>query len=183
MLRRVTSSFVIAIKVAIIGFGKSFSEDEDIESILGYRDPLTNLLNLKAFESDRKNVENGYALVVIDIDSFKTINDSKGHLHGDMILKRLAGILERATGMHGRCYRLHGDEFALIVRQTEVDRICNEIRKNIREEDGFTVSQGIVLELQDGANDNAFNLADAALYESKRNGRDRITTSFPAIAA
>lgn len=182
MLQRITSSFTIAIKVAIIGFGKSFNGNEDIESILGYRDQLTNLFNLKAFELDRKKIKNGYALVVIDIDAFKKINDTKGHLFGDMVLKRLAGIIELATDMHGRCYRLHGDEFALIIRRVQVDSVCEEIRKNIREEDGFTISQGVVLELQNEVSDHAFNLADSALYESKRAGRDRITTAIPETA-
>jgi len=182
MFRRISKSVSIAIKAAFISFEKSYIRNEDLESILGYRDGLTNILNRKAFERDKKRFKQGWALVIIDIDNFKNINDTRGHVAGDIVLKRLAGILAEQACPGGIPYRIGGDEFVLIVPKSKVNSICNAIRRNIRAEDSFTVSQGVVLDTGPEAIDKQMHLADMALYESKRNGKNRTTVHTPALA-
>jgi diguanylate cyclase (GGDEF)-like protein len=171
MIRRIAESVKLAVRVAVIGFDMAFHEHRDMESILGFTDELTQLPNLKAFERARRHVEPGYALVLIDIDNFKQINDTRGHLQGDAVLRRLAGILNRAVGGNGTSFRLHGDEFALLVRRSEVEGICREIQAGIRQGDSFSVSQGIVDDLADNVTDCEIGRADEALYRNKRRGK------------
>lgn len=85
MIRRITKSINIAVHVAILGFQKSYNRGETIDSILGYTDSLTRIPNRKAFERDRKYIDEKYSLIMIDIDDFKRINDDNGHLFGDKI--------------------------------------------------------------------------------------------------
>ncbi len=182
MLQRITKSINIAVHVAILGFDKSYNEGETVDSILGYTDTLTKIPNRKAFERDRRKYKKGYSLVMLDIDNFKRINDTKGHLFGDTILKRMAMILIKTIGPRGRGYRISGDEFALIVPQKNVKKICMAIRKNVRREDCITISQGVVLNLENGITEKSINEADTAMYQSKTNGRGKITVSIPVVA-
>ena len=182
MIRRITKSINIAVNVAILGFKKSYERGETIDSILGYTDSLTKIPNRRAFERDKKNYDRGYSLVMLDIDNFKRINDTRGHLFGDKILKRLAKTLQNIVGSDGKVYRISGDEFVLIVPKFKVKSICTAIKSNVRREDSITISQGIVLSLENGITDDTIQKADTAMYKSKERGKDRITTTIPAVA-
>lgn len=181
MFRRITKSFNIAVHVAIVGFEKSY-KGETVDSILGYTDSLTKIPNRKAFERDKGKFGGRYSLVLLDIDNFKRINDTRGHLFGDRILKRLANILKEAVVPGGKVYRIAGDEFALIAPRNKVKSICVAIRKNVRREDSITISQGVVLNLENGITDKSLKEADTAMYQSKTNGKGKITVSIPAVA-
>jgi GGDEF domain-containing protein len=87
------------------------------------------------------------------------------------VLRRLAGILKQAVGGNGTSFRLHGDEFALLVRRSEVERICREVQASIRQGDSFSVSQGVVYDLAQNVTDHEIGRADEALYRSKRSGK------------
>jgi len=182
MIRRISKSISLAVKIAFISFNKSFRSNEDIDSIMGYIDPLTNIPNRRAFYRDRNKYKNEYALVMIDVDKFKNINDSLGYAQGDSVLRRLATILEETVGSTGTVYRIGGDEFVLIVQKSKVLQICREIRRNIRKEDSFTISQGVVTESEDLVTEENLSCAHSALSYSKINGRNQITTAIPAVA-
>ena len=181
MLKRITKSISIAVKVAVVGFEKSFRENEELDSILGYVDCLTGIPNRRAFERDKAKFKQGYSLVLIDIDKFKIINDNKGYVFGDTVLKRLAGILSEAVNSHGNAYRIGGDEFVLIIPKSKVYTICRHIRKHLRKRDSVTISQGVLLDLEGEITDGEICLADVALHQSKSNGKDRISTFLPAF--
>lgn len=182
MIRRITTSINIAVHVAILGFQKSYNRGETIDSILGYTDFLTRIPNRKAFERDRKKIDERYSLIMIDIDDFKKINDNNGHLFGDKILKRLAKMLKELVSPDGRVYRIGGDEFILIIPKSRVKSMCIAIRQNLRREDSFTISQGVVLSIKNGVTEDTIQKADTAMYRSKARGKDRITTTIPAVA-
>jgi diguanylate cyclase (GGDEF)-like protein len=175
MIARIAKSATIAVKAAIFGFEKSFRYGETIDSILGYIDDLTQLPNRRAFERDIVNIDRSNSLIMIDIDNFKSINDSKGHVFGDIILKRLAHIMRKSVGPHGTIYRLGGDEFIIVVTAVHVVSVCIGIRAQLRKEDSFTISQGVVGCLDRTKNRDVVDLADKALYASKTNGKNRIT--------
>lgn len=182
MISRIAKSVSIAIKVAVISFDHAFNSGQEIDDILGYKDELTKLPNFKAFKRDFPSLNEEYALVLIDVDNFKLINDYYGHGFGNSILKRIAFILNYSVAFCGTAYRLHGDEYALIVPKDEVERICEEIKEHIRSEDTVTISQGVVV--FEGENipfDKLFKTADKALYQSKRNGKGMMTM-IPVIA-
>jgi diguanylate cyclase len=181
MLKKFARGLSVAVQVAVVGFDKAFNADESIESILGLLDPLTRIPNRKAFEQERESFAGGYSLIMVDIDNFKKINDTRGHAHGDQVLRRLAAILKDVVAPNGRAYRIAGDEFFCIVPQWQVVSACEAIRNSLRQDDEFTVSQGVVMTFTNGLTHEVVTQADAALYRSKAEGRN--TVMMAAIAA
>ena len=149
-------------------------------------DPLTGLGNHRAFheEFDRelaRAARHGHALslALIDVDDFKPVNDTYGHSHGDRTLADLAACL-RKTRVEDRHFRIGGDEFAILlpyVTGEEAKLVLERLRGMIETAmQGLTVSIGIA-DLEESVEDSGTlrERADAALYESKRTGRNRIT--------
>ncbi len=161
-------------------------------------DALTNLANRKAFDEELKRAHaeasttsRPLTLAVIDIDHFKNFNDTWGHQTGDQVIRYVASVIGR-IGEAPRCAaRYGGEEFGVIFpgeRSAEVQAALEEIRKEIcsrtlkrrsTEEDLGTVSVSIGLaEARPGESAHALmERADAALYVSKRTGRNRVTLS------
>jgi two-component system cell cycle response regulator len=128
------------------------------------------------------------ALVMIDIDHFKDINDTYGHLAGDSVLRELAMILQKRLRPDDELGRYGGEEFCAILPETPLDgatRIGEELRKMV-EEHSFvvegerikvTISVGVA-ELQKGMDIKAFyKAADDMLYQAKRTGRNRVCSA------
>lgn len=157
------------------------------------RDPLTNLLNRAQFDTNmRRMAERGEpcSLAILDIDHFKSVNDTYGHPVGDQVICRLAKLLEdgvRSTDFVGR---MGGEEFALLMPACDVDNalsVLNRLRIQFsqclfRGGDGpafnCTFSGGLVELRADFT--GAYEDADNALYESKKKGRNRVTVRpFP----
>lgn len=152
------------------------------------RDPLTNLLNRAQFDTNMRRLsEQGSdtALAIIDIDHFKSVNDTYGHPVGDQVICRLAKLLEdgvRSTDFVGR---MGGEEFGLLMPACSVEdamRVLNRLRRMFGEQsfvggasDEFkcTFSGGLVPLSAD--HQASYKAADDALYESKKMGRNRVT--------
>jgi diguanylate cyclase (GGDEF)-like protein/PAS domain S-box-containing protein len=168
--------------------------ERDLER-LAYRDPLTGLLNRRRFgetleyELARMRRYGGLAaLLVIDVDRFKRVNDSIGHKAGDDVLCAVAETLRRRLRVTDVAARMGGDEFAVLgigVKSAEEARtIAADIAEAIRSQSiltsgravQVTVSIGVaILDPQSGTTeDSAFVTADDAMYQAKRSGRDRI---------
>ena len=97
MISRITKSVSVAVKAAFISFEKSYVRNEDLESIMGYKDALTEIPNQKAFNRDKKNLGKDLALVIIDIDNFKNIN-ARLHESGiDAIFHTYAFFIDKAS--------------------------------------------------------------------------------------
>jgi diguanylate cyclase (GGDEF)-like protein len=154
-------------------------------------DPLTGLGNRaellrrieKALGECRSQAS--VALVLLDLDGFKTINDLYGHAVGDRVLKRVATCLQETLPQDTACFRLGGDEFAvLLLRWTaaEVDAWAERLNRSIRSPQFFenvgtllSVSIGIAWQLDDGTAlvpSELIQRADIALYTIKRRSRD-----------
>jgi diguanylate cyclase (GGDEF)-like protein len=145
------------------------------------RDGLTDLPNQRAFHDDypqavasAERYEDPFALVLLDVDDFKLINDRHGHPHGDAILKRVADVLREARP-GDRPYRIGGDEFALLLAHTDADgsrvlarRLSHELSNT-----GIEVSIGVSALRAGQQADTLRAEADAALYEAKRQGGSR----------
>jgi len=155
-----------------------------------HKDGLTGLANRRLFNETLANwliTESGkqFALVIVDLDEFKDINDSFGHEVGDLLLKIVAERLASGCPQGGFIARMSGDEFALLVTcgadaidiSSELERILEELRQPVilpGLERRCTVSMGVALFPDHGisAGDLIKN-ADIALYRAKAVGRDR----------
>ncbi len=157
-------------------------------------DGLTGLLNRRAFDQNRR-LNKECALLVIDIDRFKAINDTYGHQRGDAALRHAARVIEGAMAGRTGCqvYRLGGEEFAVLCEvadEAEMATLAEGIRAAVErsgESDGgfdmpdLTISIGAVL----GAGQLmhvAFAEADGALYRAKEGGRNRCEMARPGLA-
>lgn len=152
------------------------------------RDPLTNLLNRSQFDSTMRRFSERAeqcALAIIDIDHFKNVNDTYGHPVGDQVICQLAKVIEdglRSTDFVGR---MGGEEFALLMPGCSAERalaVLNRLRESFSALDMVssegvefrcTFSGGMTELGADAA--GSYKVADTALYESKNNGRNRVT--------
>jgi len=126
-----------------------------------------------------------FSVMFLDLDGFKTVNDRLGHHVGDAILQQVAGRLRDSVRGDDIVGRYGGDEFVVIcdasgdAAATVAGRIHDEIRAGFAEAEGFPISASIGIAVYDGhdelSTDTLIGAADAAMYESKRMGRDRTT--------
>lgn len=154
-------------------------------------DFLTGLYNRMRCESDMEQYiaqtkeEGGEgALLYMDLDDFKHINDGLGHQYGDVLLKAISHSLQRIDGIESSCYRMGGDEFIIVVEHTKYERlekIINEISEIfskpwfLKGADYYcTASMGIVRFPADGDNvQELIKKADMALFEAKKSGKNQ----------
>jgi len=157
---------------------------------VAHYDPLTNLINRRGFnhifaEKLLEQTLNGGMLAVmfLDIDHFKRINDSLGHDAGDELLKVIAEHIRSATGTHDIVARFGGDEFCILLSlhdREEVRLLTQRIMRKMKEPIALagrrmimTTSIGVSIFPDDGRTcEELLKNADLALYESKGNGRD-----------
>lgn len=151
-------------------------------------DQMTGLLNREAFfeksKQARRKGDSG-ALLLIDADNFKTINDTFGHLIGDEALKLVSNALRRAIREHDLVGRVGGEEFCVFLPATNQDeaaavaeRIRAEVERIAFYPDGhlhrLTVSIGAVVSDGQQPTSQLMRLADRCLYEAKEQGRNRV---------
>jgi len=155
-------------------------------------DALTGLLNRGAFNHELnntcQNTSTDTALILFDLDNFKNINDSYGHLLGDKVIQFFAELLKKYSGEHCLSARYGGEEMALLllnISQQESIEIADTIRINFansrlkkRGQDEsigqVTVSIGISMKNKNDTPSDIFDRADKALYQSKKKGRNQI---------
>jgi diguanylate cyclase (GGDEF)-like protein len=173
-----------ALRIAFTVFRRALIEHEDM--IFGKIDPITELGNLNAFNEYRYKLRFSYSLIYLDIDDFKKLNDSKGHDFGDQMLRFLGKSLKNITSFKGDSFRLHGDEFIVIIRNQYCFDVCDQIQKTISDYGYFTVSLGTLMHLSGPVTDNYLKIADSLMYKIKMNGKGTITIesmkNFKAIA-
>jgi diguanylate cyclase (GGDEF)-like protein len=128
-------------------------------------------------------------LVVMDIDHFKRINDTQGHAGGDKVLQTFAALLLKNMRKTDILARWGGEEFIALLPNTslhDASELVNRWREYFESEKvrhiRVSMSAGIALCSQDEALKHVFERADKALYEAKRNGRNRVVVSHSAPA-
>ena len=148
---------------------------------LSLRDELTGLFNrrsanqvLSGLEAEFKKQGTEYALVMIDVDKFKGINDLFGHKMGDSVLKDIAEGLTKSIHLEDYAFRFGGDEFLLLCPDTDktaTQKTCNRIETNLQSIQGYpfplTVSSGFALRSENTSSAETLSLADQLMYESK----------------
>lgn len=165
-------------------------------------DPLTGLINRREFErrlarvvSSARDSSTTHGLCYLDLDRFKTVNDTCGHVAGDALLRQLAGILRGELRSRDTLARLGGDEFAVLLEHCEMEqarRIAEGLRQAVENFrftwDDHTFALGVsigLVELAAGSTteSEALRAADAACYRAKHAGRNRIHAAWLDDAA
>jgi len=135
--------------------------------------------------ADEKFPEKSVAICLVDIDNFKSVNDTHGHRFGDIILKEVAAVLMKAAGAKGIPARIGGDEFMMVLEdikdELELRNILRVVRSGFQwlypdklKGIHFGCSIGVSMYPQDARDyDSLFNIADNALYLAKAKGKNR----------
>jgi diguanylate cyclase (GGDEF)-like protein len=134
--------------------------------------------------------EGELALVLIDLDDFKRINDQFGHAVGDLLLQSVAGILRKTVRETDIVARYGGEEFAILLPDTDragVENVSEKLRKYVEAmrfkvpETDITISVTISIGVSvfQGNRREFFNEADRALYLSKSEGKNRVNYAVP----
>ena len=167
-------------------YNHMYDMNEENEAALRYKadhDALTDLINRGGFDQICKSKQlqgKRIALLLIDVDRFKQVNDGNGHRTGDRILKKVAGLLTNKFRSKDYVARVGGDEFSIIMMDAEAD-MSDLIEKKIESinqvlrnpEDGLpevSLSVGVAFS-QNGYTNTLYQNADLALYQVKENGR------------
>lgn len=169
---------------------------------LAHYDPVTGLLNRNAFNEYLQSeaaalMPNGrqFGLMLLDIDNFKSVNDTFGHQLGDQLLRQIAERLTAAVRDRDKVFRIGGDEFAVALVRIEgaerAERIANRLFEQFTrrfrlesQEIEAAVSGGISLYPRDANNIQALaSNADTAMYLAKRNGKNRFEMFRPEMNA
>lgn len=185
---------VDGIVTEVVGTGIDITERKQAEETIAYMayyDSLTSLPNRQLLEKlvnerinqYRPSLNNGFAIMFIDLDRFKSVNDSMGHLIGDQLLIAVGERLKKCVRQNDIVARLSGDEYVLVISTTNEENICaigdrivQEISSNftIDNYDIFvTPSIGISVFPEDGKEYEALlRNADSAMYLAKKSGKN-----------
>lgn len=181
----------LALAIFSSRYGNLLSElkkNEEENRFLALHDALTGLPNRIQFdqalsEAAEKKYTNTCAVLCIDLDRFKAVNDTYGHLAGDTVIATVASRIAKCVDDHGIVARMGGDEFSVLLRnvsdQTAIIELCEDIifsvSEEIKIEDGVAsvgASIGIAYWPQYSTTANlVVQNADKALYQAKQNGR------------
>ncbi|GHU05446.1 hypothetical protein FACS1894158_08290 [Betaproteobacteria bacterium] len=156
-------------------------------------DGLTGLFNRNTFDEllqENMNISkrNGasFSLILIDIDDFKKVNDTYGHVVGDTVLSDMGQILQSVMRQDDAACRYGGEEFAILVQhatQKQLLKMAEKIRSFVEkhrfdEVPHISASIGCATYQQGETAQTFINRADLALYEAKRNGKNRVVIAY-----
>jgi diguanylate cyclase (GGDEF)-like protein/PAS domain S-box-containing protein len=177
-------------KVGIITIVKDITEQKKLENELqelSIKDNLTSLFNQRHFyrvlekEMIRASRQkHPLCLLLLDLDNFKHLNDTQGHLAGDRILEHIGTIIRESTREHvDHAFRYGGDEFTIILTETTA-RQATEVAERVQRSaiqsfnNTLTLSIGLAEFQLSQRLEDFINVADKAMYEAKRTGGNRI---------
>lgn len=181
---------------------RAMTQEELMEAREKYRylyahDSLTGAYNRYGFDkrirSVLKNADKyGAALIIMDIDHFKNINDHYGHTQGDTVLKEVTALLEAASGEHGYVCRWGGEEFAVLLKKdSNAQELAEMMREKIADTRirldrfvvGITASFGVAVADGQVEVTELVSCADNCLYSAKQHGRNRVVVKTIHVTA
>ena len=192
---------IAALAAVLVGFYLSYLIVRPVKRIVSNLDDkaridlLTGILNKLTFEEYAENIISGSlenekrALIILDIDDFKNVNDTLGHAAGDRVLKNMGSILHESFSDNDYLGRIGGDEFCVLVnaRMSEnegfkehiaalCDSLCKALREGLSGDEGMEVSASVGVSLfpENGKSfGELYSACDKALYTAKESGKNR----------
>ncbi len=148
-------------------------------------DALTSLGNRRDLDDRLARAVPGDCVVIVDLDHFKSLNDTQGHAAGDAVLERFGAVLDEHLRRRDYAARYGGEEFVLILPRTEPVQALNTLRalrtEWAEEVTGVTFSAGVAPITAGSPPGSALAAADIALYRAKQAGRDRFRIATAAL--
>ncbi len=144
-------------------------------ALINKRDGLTDLLNRRCFENRIRSYKSDKIFLFIDLNKFKEINDTHGHLVGDHVLKEIANICLETFSNYGSSYRIGGDEYCIVIKKhlDDIETLIATLHKNIEDKKkeysllpSVSVGYGYFNRNRNTVND-AINQADEMMYKIK----------------
>ncbi len=140
------------------------------------RDALTGIGNRRHADKLLESLQPGDALVLLDLDFLKTVNDTLGHAAGDQVLQELSAHLQHCLRDSDMSARLGGDEFLIVARRAHADplAVADRVLSGWQGKGGLTtLSAGVALHQAQAETADTFDRADSALYQAKAAGKDQ----------
>jgi len=181
-------AYLAVVGLGITGLSQLRRTQQQLE-LLATQDSLTNVLNARAFAAElaqelgrNRRYGRPLALIYLDLDDFKKVNDAHGHATGDAVLRLVADAMRSAVRRADLVGRLGGDEFGVLMPETDgavahaaASRLVTGIRTVFRGTPSVTASIGVVAVAgTEAGSDELLRKADQAMYEAKRAGKDRV---------
>ena len=182
----------ISFTALVVGSVVSVATQQEKVEYIAYHDNLTQLPNRRSLEKKVNELisigakkENNFALLFIDLDGFKLVNDNLGHDFGDLLLKEVAKIFKATLRERDYVFRIGGDELAVIIKFSNDEKIIELIANKIIENINKTItiknhslnvgcSIGISKFPQDATDlQSLLKYSDTAMYKAKQNGKNR----------
>lgn len=170
-----------------ITYNQVYEENQETQQLIRHQaehDAMTDLLNRGSFEKILTIYEKGdvpFAMILVDVDIFKSVNDTYGHATGDAILKKVSGLLKKAFRSVDYVCRIGGDEFAIVMVEMTSDlqytireKITAVNRELSEPTDGLpavSLSVGVAFSDRENPGESIFKDADQALYQIKEHGK------------
>lgn len=166
-------------------YNQRLLEKSMVEPMTGFYNRRTMEEGLKKVNAIHNRANKQYCLMLIDIDYFKKINDTLGHLIGDSVIKETSKIIKNEMRESDIGYRYGGEEFLFVLNNTKLEEgkvLAERIRKSIQQNDfadvnwQITVSIGLVENILEITPLELVDLADKCLYKAKESGRNRVVS-------
>jgi len=185
---RIVASLLTTTLLALV-FSLSIVRQQRAVAELISHDPLTGASNRREMQAElaralhlHERYDMPSALVLVDIDHFKQVNDKHGHSVGDRVLVELVGLLRKRLRQTDLLFRFGGEEFLVLLPNTSLGaatQLARDLVRLVRETQlaglqGVTVSAGVACTTGSADPDDWFQRGDRALYRAKQAGRDRV---------
>lgn len=178
---------LFTIPFVLFYFAYHYQSRLEVKEQEAIRDSLTALYNRRHLNQILSGLlcgKRALSFIIFDIDNFKELNDTLGHLEGDKALRSIANITLKAVRDKDKVFRYGGEEFSIVLPDTSKEtavRIAERLRHDIKssfcnnKHHALTISLGVASFPEDGKTmDKLINKADSALYKAKRQGKNRV---------
>lgn len=184
-------TYLISLVFVVIGTSLHNTELITSKNLIN-TDNLTKIKNVKAYREKVgellalfERYQTPFSILMLDIDDFKRINDTYGHRIGDLVLIELSDLLQKETRNVDESFRVGGEEFVILLPNTLINdakEVAEKIRNKVEvslttiANSPITVSIGVSEVQIDDTEDSLYRRVDELLYQSKQNGKNRVTS-------